>query len=100
MILSMILTAALVSAAPPSPRAVAERQQTLWHRHVHRLQAHEARLDREAESAREVDFGPILIPYPVWYGWPVYYPPTAGQLPPHWDDAYGGFLSRMGEATR
>jgi hypothetical protein len=85
MILPLMLTAAMV-AAPPSPRAVHERQQTIERRHIRRL------------NRNSTDLGQSGVGYSVWYDGPVFYPPTAGQLPPGWIQAYGPFLFRMAEA--
>ena len=86
MILPILLTAAII-AAPPSPRAIQERQQTIDRRHQHRV----------VNRGRGEDVGY----YPgYWNDWPVYYPPTAGQLPPGWIEVYGPFIYRMEETSR
>ena len=92
MILPLLLSVAIV-AAPPSPRAVREHHQTIDRRHNRHQRARAAHADW---------FGPVWEAYPVyWYSpWPIYYPPTAGQLPPGWNAAYGGFLGRMEEASQ
>jgi hypothetical protein len=88
MIVSLILTVGVL-AAPPSPRAIHEHRQTIERRHDHHR--------RMSQSAAHNQSWSPSAGY--WTDWPVYYPATAGQLPPYWDAAYGGFLNRMAEAT-
>jgi hypothetical protein len=57
----------------------------------------------EARSARRYRRRIYNADVPAYYpdaAWWVYYPPSAGQLPPSWTEVYGGFLGRMEEATR